>query len=306
MNEHFLQSEAWEKFQHALGNVTVRREGEGWSYLAIVEHGAGLTRLYCPYGPTVRSKEALDSALSSLRDEAAKRGAAYLRVQPQGLLLDPQDTKQRHMQPIAYSQPVATRVIDLSPSLEELLSLVSQSKRSVIRNYQKKGLVYHMSKNPADVERLLPLIHDIAERNRISVHGDDYIRKQAQALLPEDASLHFIELDGEAISGAFLFEDETTCYYAHAGTAAKHYKLQANTALMGELLAYAKNKGKQRFDLYGIAPTDDENHPWAGVTSFKAGFGGEIVAYNQTYDVPLRRVLYTAYSLLRSLTRRRG
>lgn len=193
-------------------------------------------------------------------------------------------------------------------SREKLYSMVWDyvEERRGDMELQLRALGVGASWEDAEVEKLLPLIHDIAERNRISVHSDDYIRKQAQSLLPDDASLHFIELDGEPISGAFLFEDETTCYYAHAGTAAKHYKLQANTALMGELLAYAKNKGKKRFDLYGIAPTDDENHPWAGVTSFKAGFGGEIVRYNQTYDIPLRRILYAVYSLLRSLTRRRG
>lgn len=306
MNQHFLQSEAWEKFQHALGNTTVRREGDGWSYLAIVEHGGGLTRLYCPYGPTVDSPTALKAALDSLEQEAKARGAAFLRVQPQGYLLNVAESGALRMKPIAYSQPVTTRVVDLSLSLNDILAAVSQSKRSVIRNYQKKGLVYRMSKNPADIEKLLPLIHDIAERNRISVHSDEYIRKQAKALLPDDASLHFIELDGQAITGAFLFEDESCCYYGHAGTAAKHYKLQANTALVGELLAYAKNKGKQRFDLYGIAPTDDETHPWAGVTSFKAGFGGDVVRYNQTYDLPIKKALYVAYSFLRSLTRKRG
>jgi lipid II:glycine glycyltransferase (peptidoglycan interpeptide bridge formation enzyme) len=306
MNQHFLQSDAWEKFQHALGNTTVRREGDGWSYLAIVEHGGGLTRLYCPYGPTVTSPAALKGALESLTQEAKAQGAAFLRVQPQGYLLGTEESAALHMKPIAYSQPVATRVVDLSPSLNDILAAVSQSKRSIIRNYQKKGLMYRMSKNPNDIEKLLPLIHDIAERNRISVHSDDYIRKQAKALLPDDASLHFIELDGQPITGAFLFEDETCCYYGHAGTAAKHYKLQANTALVGELLAYAKNKGKLRFDFYGIAPTDDQTHPWAGVTSFKAGFGGDVVRYNQTYDIPLQVLAYTAYSLLRSLKRRRG
>ena len=56
------------------------------------------------------------------------------------------------MKPIAYSQPVTTRVVDLSLSLNDILAAVSQSKRSVIRNYQKKGLVYRMSKNPAHAE----------------------------------------------------------------------------------------------------------------------------------------------------------
>jgi lipid II:glycine glycyltransferase (peptidoglycan interpeptide bridge formation enzyme) len=301
MKQHFLQSTVWEEFQHALGNETIRRDGEGWSYLAIVEHAGGLTRLYCPYGPTAMSLENLDKALESLKTEAKKLGVAFLRVQPYPMLLTGNDTDNRGMRGIRYSQPEATRVIDLSPSLEEIISSMSQSKRSVIRNYQNKGLTYRMSKDSSDIEALLPLLHDIAERNRILVHDDDYIRTQAKTLIPEHGSLHFIDLDGTAISGAFTFEDATTVYYAHAGTAAEHYKLQANTALVGELIAYAKNLGKTTFDLYGVAPNDDPNHPWSGVTGFKAGFGGEMVLYNQTYDIPLQKVRYHLYEAFRSV-----
>jgi lipid II:glycine glycyltransferase (peptidoglycan interpeptide bridge formation enzyme) len=148
------------------------------------------------------------------------------------------------------------------------------------------------------------LLHDIAERNRISVHSDEYIRAQARSLMPESASLHFIEQDGQAISGALLFEDAETNYYAHAGTAASHYKLQANTALVGELITYSKQSGKQQLDLYGIAPTDDPEHPWAGVSAFKASFGGRVVTYNSTYDIPVKTFQYAVYTALRSLVKR--
>jgi len=304
MKQHFLQSEAWEKFQHALGNKTVRQSGDGWSYLAIVEHSGGLTRLYCPYGPTFETPVALDVALESLRTEAKRIRAAFVRVQPYGQLLDESETKPRGMKPIVYSQPVTTRVIDLSPSLEDLIANMSQSKRSVVRNYENKGLAYRTSTNAGDIERLLPLLHDIADRNHILLHSDNYLRKQASALLPDNGSLHFMEINGQPVSGALLFEDEQTCYYAHAGTEAEHYKLQANTALVGAMISYAKNKGKEWFDMYGVAPTDDPKHPWAGISGFKASFGGQVVQYNATYDIPLKKLTYFTYSLLRSLKSR--
>lgn len=306
MKQHFLQSEAWENFQHALGNETIRQSGDDWSYLAIVEHSAGLTRLYCPYGPTFESYAALDAALASLKTEAEKVSAAFVRVQPFGAILDNSETQPHGMKPINYSQPVATRVIDLSPSLDDLVARMSQSKRSVVRNYESKGLTYRTSTDAGDIEKLLPLLHDIADRNHISLHSDNYLRKQASALLPDNGSLHFMELNGNPVSGALLFEDEQTCYYAHAGTEAEHYKLQANTALVGAMISYAKSKGKQWFDLYGIAPTEDPKHPWAGISSFKASFGGEVVCYNETYDIPLKKLTYFAYSVLRSLEQTRG
>lgn len=306
MKQHFLQSDAWEKFQHVLGNETIRQSGDGWSYLAIVEHSGGLTRLYCPYGPTFESPAALNAALASLKTEAEKLGAAFLRVQPFGTLLDESETKPRGMKPITYSQPVATRAIDLSPSLEDIFLGMSPSKRNVCRNYQKKGLVYHMTKDPKEIELLFRPLHDIAARNQISVHSDNYVRKQAEAMMPDNASLHYIELEGTVVTASLLYEGDDTNYYAHSGTVAQYYKLQANTALIGELIKYSKDSGKHWLDLYGISPTDDPSHPWAGVSNFKAEFGGEVIRCNQTYDIPLKKTAYFTYSVLRSLKRHTG
>ena len=304
MDQHFLQSPAWEKFQNALGNETIRKNDKDWEYLAIVEQGNGMIRLYCPYGPTVGSLDALDEALASLKAEARQIGASFVRVQPYGLILEKNEFKPRHLRPIQYSQPEATRVVDLTPSFEDIVLRMSQSRRSVCRNYQKKGLHYWNSRNPHDIQKLLPLLHDVADRNRISVHEDKYLLSQAESLMPSSASLHFISKKDEVVTGALLFEDETTNYYAHAGTAAKHYKLQANTALVGEMLAYSKNQGKQKFDLYGVSPEGESDHPWAGVTAFKTGFGGDYVPYNPTSDIPVNRLRYGIYHALRSLRKR--
>ena len=67
---HFLQSEDWQALQSALGKKTFRRSGDRWSYLAIVERSGGLTRLYCPYGPSVATASALSPALQRPPDLA--------------------------------------------------------------------------------------------------------------------------------------------------------------------------------------------------------------------------------------------
>ena len=296
---HFLQSPAWERFQTARDCTTIRREGPGWSYLAIVEHSAGLTRLYCPYGPTVVSTAALDDALTALKQDAGQHGADYLRVQPVGVVVNTTLAGRHGLRPVTYSQPEATRVVDLSPSLEDIYAGMSQSKRSICRNYHKKGLVYRVSHNPAEIELLLPLLHEVAVRNRIGVHSDDYLRTQAAALMPEFASLHFMELNDLVVAAALVFDGETTNYYAHAGNTFEHRALSASTALVGEILRYSKEHGKQSFDFYGVAPNDDPDHAWAGVTRFKESFGGELVRYNQTYDLPLHPMKYGAYRLAR-------
>ena len=300
---HFLQSTAWEKFQNNLGRRTIRRQGDGWSYLAVVEHTAGMTRLYCPYGPTVESIKALERALLSLRSEAKTERAAYLRIQPVGVDLNTTTLIGHKLRAVDYSQPEATRLIDLSRPLDEIYADISQSKRSICRNYQNKGLVYSSSYDPKDIDKLLPLLHEVAVRNQISIHSDNYLRTQANALIPDHASLHFMKFEDDIIASALVFEDATTNYYAHAGNTNQHRNLSANTALVGELIRRAKDQGKLFFDLYGVAPTDDPSHPWAGVSRFKESFGGYMVKYNHTYEIGLSTIPYAIYRFARQLVR---
>lgn len=180
LKRHFLQSEAWEKFQNTLGKRTIRRQGDGWSYLAIVERSAGLTRLYCPYGPTAESAVALSRALDALKVDGKNQGAAYLRIQPLGVDLNTTKVKGYRLHSVDYSQPEATRLIDLDRPLEDIYIDISQSKRSICRNYRNKGLAYSSSRDPKDIEKLLPLLHEVAARNKISIHDDDYLRRLRQ------------------------------------------------------------------------------------------------------------------------------
>jgi lipid II:glycine glycyltransferase (peptidoglycan interpeptide bridge formation enzyme) len=49
------------------------------------------------------------------------------------------------------------------------------------------------------------------------------------------------------------------------------------------------------FDLWGVAPSDDVKHKWAGISKFKKGFGGTTIQYLGTYDIPLNNIKYKLY-----------
>ena len=302
MDIHFLQSPAWQAFQEALGRRTFSTGGDGWHYLAILEESGGFKRLYCPYGPVASSDESLAEALASLKALAKDNGATFLRVQPTGADFSREQLSHHHLHPIDFSQPSHTWLLDLQEDTDTLLANMKQNNRNIYRNYAKKGLVYETSQNPADIDHLTSLLHHTAEKNRISVHSDSYFQTQAEALLPLDAaSLHFMKYDDAIIAAALVYEDATTSYYAHAASSFEHRNLNAATALLGEIIFDAKRKGKRYFDFYGIAPTDDPKHRWAGFNAFKKSFGGFERTYSDTYELPVRPLAYLAYSLLRKL-----
>jgi lipid II:glycine glycyltransferase (peptidoglycan interpeptide bridge formation enzyme) len=56
-------------------------------------------------------------------------------------------------------------------------------------------------------------------------------------------------------------------------------------------------EGCEVYDLRGITDTLDEDDPHVGLIRFKIGTGGEAVEYAGEWDLPISKVLYTAFDL---------
>lgn len=294
---HFLQSTPWEAFQKSLDRKTIRESGKGWSYLAIVEKGSGNTRLYVPYGPNVDDGEALKAAISSLITHAHTEGATFLRIEPT-LSTAPSLLVTLGFKPVSYQQlnPARTQVIDLLPSKDEILAQMSQNSRNLTRNYTNKGIVIHTSHDPKDITILTDLMKKVANRNGITPHSEAYFRKQAEVLFPLGAAtLYYASYESKPVAAALVYDDDTARYYAHAAADDTYRRLSAGTALVGQMILDAKDKGLTVFDLYGIAPENEPNHPWVGFTKFKQSFGGHVVDFAGAWDLPLKPLAYRLY-----------
>lgn len=302
---HFLQSEAWKAFQKSLGRKTFRDQGDGWSYLAILEKGSGNTRLYVPYGPEVKDEKYLKAAIASLKDRAKAESATFLRIEPVSPV-EPSTLRSWGFKPVSYQQlnPRRTQVIDLTPSSDEILSQMSQNSRNLTRNYANKGITIKSSVDPKDTTILTDLMKGVANRNRITPHSSSYFKKQTEVLFPLGAAtLYYASFENNPIAAALVYDSETTRYYAHAATDDNFRKLSAGTALLGQMILDAKEKGLTSFDLYGIAPEDQPDHPWAGFTKFKQSFGGQPVDFAGAWDLPLKPLAYWLYRTYQTLRR---
>ncbi len=305
INIHFQQSEAWQIFQESLGRKVFHRSGEGWEYRAILEPARfGLSRLYCPYGPTAETHRALRTALDSLRALARSQNTAYVRIQPLGTELTHEDMKRLGTHKIYYSQPAHTWCIDTSRSPDEIIADMKQNNRNLYRTYEKKGMSYKRSTKPADISRLTTLLHGVAAHNQISVHPDSYFVAQAKALLPLGAaSLHFITYKKQTIAAALVYEGSHAHYYAHAAATQEHRKLGASTALLAAIIVDTHERGKQICDLYGITTSENPEHKWAGFTRFKKSFGGYEQDLSETYEYPVKPLRHTVYRVARAIKR---
>jgi lipid II:glycine glycyltransferase (peptidoglycan interpeptide bridge formation enzyme) len=298
LQAHILQRHEWGQFQNALRCRTFYASGDMWSWLAVLEKGRFGNRLYCPYGPTVQKAKALGPALNALRACAKAVGAMYIRVEPQGPLAE-KDFVKFGLQPAHRNiQPRYTWVKDLTKTEDELLAEMSATNRNLYRTADNKGVSFRASTDPKDTGIFLDMIHEVAGRNAITPHPDDYFKIMAATLMPLGAlKLYVAEAGDKAVATSLVLDSPTTRYYAHAGSYASARRLHPGTPLVGRMLFDAKADGKTAFDFYGIAPPDQPNHPWAGFTQFKQSFGGHTVDRHGTWELPVNKLTYGLYRL---------
>jgi lipid II:glycine glycyltransferase (peptidoglycan interpeptide bridge formation enzyme) len=123
-------------------------------------------------------------------------------------------------------------------------------------------------------------------------------------MLRNAATLYIADYEDTPIAVAFVFDSKDTRTYAHAAADDTYRKLNAGTAIVGQMILDAKTAGLQFVDLYGIADSDDPHHPWAGFTKFKKSFGGEPITYPGAWDLPLRPLQYWTYRVYQSLRKK--
>ncbi|HZK05668.1 MAG TPA: peptidoglycan bridge formation glycyltransferase FemA/FemB family protein [Actinomycetaceae bacterium] len=299
---HFLQSPAWARFQKALGREVVVRDGDGWHYLAVVEKGTLNSRLYCPYGPVITRPDALQSALDSLLAEAKKRRVAFVRIEPTGEVTS-EELELAGAIRVESVQPDSTQRVKLDREWDEILKDFKATNRNLHRNYAKKGLSVRSTSNPADIEILLELLHGVAKHNQMNPQSDEYLRTQADSLIPQgDGMLYIADLEGEPIAASMIYDDGEVRYYSHAAADYEHRKLSAGTILVSQMMQDAAEAGRKEFDLYGVvSPDAPEDHPWRGFSEFKRGFGGYQHDYVGAWEIPVNKVVYRAYRFARSV-----
>ena len=66
-----------------------------------------------------------------------------------------------------------------------------------------------------------------------------------------------------------------------------------------------KEKDLKRLNLWGIAPEGQPNHRYAGVTTFKTGFGGEIVEFVPAHDLIVNKIKYLPNLIVETARRKK-
>jgi Acetyltransferase (GNAT) domain len=298
----FLQSRAWAQFQQASGRTVHFDRAEDWAWLAVLGGSRGLRYLYCAYGPAAANAAAWQAGSEHLRIAARELGVDFLRWEPKDRITPAELTKLGARR-IGEVQPAHSRIVDLTQDEAALRTGLASGHRNLINGTERRGIRITTTTVAADFEQFLIMLKETAARAKITFHPDDYYQKIFEVLVPQGAAVLYIaKVDERPVAAAMFYDFNATRTYAHAGAYQElNRKVNASVSLVWQAMMDAKQAGARRFDLWGVAPDDDPNHPWAGISKFKRGFGGEPVTYAGTWDLPLRLGKYRLYSAYRKL-----
>jgi FemAB family len=282
---HLLQSWGWGELQAGAGwsveRLTVPA-GDAVLPVTVLRGGAGAAglppRLYVPKGPACPPlDDALWRAMLVALDEcAARAGASSVTVEPpawydERAALAGQLGEGWHAAPTV--QPEHTAVVDLRGGEEAVLARMKPKGRYNIRLAAKRGVVVE---TPADPPRaaaaLARLCAATAARQGINLPGAGYFER-ALRVLPT-ARVHLACVDGEAVSGVLVAHFGGEMIYLYGGSETRHREHQPSSALHWQVIREAIAAGCERYDLWGIPPSDDPDHPWHGLRQFKLQLGG--------------------------------
>lgn len=311
MSRPITQSDLWKKLQDDLGETSFEESGAGYYYLAILKKTPVGNYLYCPYGPVVEDQKAFDESIKSLKEQARKHHAIFIRIEPQNRELQlPKNAKKSK-----DLNPKDTWILDLTKDKSEIISNFAQGTRTRYNTYAKKGLKVEKTKEKDEIKHLVRLQNKLYKEKHLNAFSKEYLEAE---LSQPFATLYKVIYDGEesedspkkgqVLATSLFFDYDDTRYYMQSAADLDYRKLPATVALLTESIFDAKEQEISKFDFWGIAPDGaDKSHPWYGFTDFKKSFGGYAVHYQGTYDIienPLKYKLYQKSRKINRLLRR--
>ena len=260
---------------------------------------------YSARGPVCDNPEITQFLLKNIAEQLKKSGAIFWRLDPYWS----DDTwaqlpTTNYQLPTQQYQPTDTLLIDLTPKEEDILAQMKQRGRRGIKTAIKAGVEIETIKSlsQGDLNDWWSLNQDTTGRDGFSGHEKSYYQKFLKTLTPQ-AVLFFATYKNQRIAAAIsTFYADKAIYYFGASTSDRDLnKLKAPTLLQWAMIKYAKAQGCTTYDFLGIAPEDQPNHPYAGITQFKNGFGGYRQTFSPGREVVLDKFWYAIYKIIKKL-----
>ena len=244
---------------------------------------------YLPKGPNVTTSKALFDTLKTVKPFAAKRGVFAVRIETE-LARTQGHTLSRHgMKKAAPIIPnPSTIILDISPSLDELIMNLPQKGRHAIRRAEREGVTVELvDTSDKNCKMMYKLLSETAE-GQFGIRSYNYYKTFWQRFSKDGyGQLFFAMYEGKIVAGAYDMVLGTKSTYKDGASIRKRTVYGASHLLQWHVIEWAKSKGALVHDFCGSPPSDEINnpeHPHHGIGLFKTAFSKNVVDYIGCYD----------------------
>ncbi len=319
-----LQSYEWGEFKKRLGwqvyRLAVEKQGQivAGAQMLIKKMPLGIASVaYIPRGPV---GDWLDEAIAprllvELHQVARRHRAIFLKIEPP-LPITPvicQLLQQHHFKVSPYTnQPSTTIIVDLKPSLDDILKQMRKKTRQYIRQAITNGVTVCIG-SQEDLPTFYNLMQITGRRAKFSPHHRLYYEYLWQIFTPKNQTVLLMAFHEDQLLAArtvYCFGNHAAEFSAGSLDSLDDHKgLNPNHLLVWEAIKWAKMQGCHTYDLWGI-PNEigqaifEGKEPsipismdglW-GVYRFKHGFSQNIVSYINAHDYVYSPYLYALFT----------
>ena len=312
LKTNFLQAPVWQKTNELIGhNVVVEKLDGKHNTFMIVKKAKRGRYLEIPGGPvlTWESSQELSSAIQKMLDVAKANRCAFVRIRPQ--ILDTPENRALMKSLGGKLSPMHlaaehTVILDLKKSEEELLAAMRRQTRYEVRRAEKLGITVESGNSDTLFKAFHKAQVATAERQHFIPPDLKTLMAEHEAF-GENARIYIARTADEKAPiayGLILIDGEEAEYYEAASTELNR-KLPGAYALQWQVIRDLKALGVKRYNLWGIAPLGQPHHRYAGVTTFKTGFGGEVVSFIPAHDFIVSKIKYAPDYLIETIRKKR-
>ncbi|MDR0979815.1 MAG: aminoacyltransferase [Candidatus Nomurabacteria bacterium] len=309
-HKNFLQSPEFAKWRELCGDEVVKVAG---NYMVIknAKRGryaeiAGAVIASSPKtGPEDTKGDSSEESVlagftSEIKQTAKHAGCAYVRVRPQ-LLASPEAaalfSKNGFKPAPRHLYAENTVILDLKKSEEQLLAEMRKQTRYEIKHldrYPDLQIAQIKSSSPAAFaiwEDFADLQAELAARQGFTPPSRTDLQNLREAF-GDKALLYIAKNKGQILAYALVITSNGEADYFEAASAEAAREIPVAYALQWQIIRDLKSAGVHCYNLFGIAPEGVKNHRYAKLTTFKRGFGGEVVNYLPAQDLPIQKTKY--------------
>ncbi len=315
---NFLQSWNWGVFQERMGKAVIRLVIEKQSGNEIqsdeISASGVIGMLQIVHEPAKRgpylavaggplldwsTKSDMLAVISELKILAKQLGCWFVRIRPQEIVSDETLRLLRAAGLIFAPMHLTadlTLQLDLTKDEQVILSEMRKNTRGSIKKADREGVVTTISTDKSDMIQFCALQKELADAHGFVPFSDKFLQTQFDSFLEDNQVALIHAWHGEQLlATSFIIFYRHEAVYHYGVSSAANREFPGSAASQWRAIQEAKKRGCTTYNFWGIAPKDELDHRFAGVSLFKRGFGGEEIPYIPAHDLPVNTFYWVTY-----------